>query len=132
MSPENIFRKIIEEKIDSLGYPVAWQNVEFDPPEELYLAVSYSFRKPNDNSVGSNCEIKNANVNIYVMEQINTGTGNALEVVYEIEQLFKRGTTNEESNVRLMILNSPHVAGSIPTTQRMVIPIIIPVTIFIY
>jgi len=131
MAPENIFRKLIEERIDTLGYPIAWQNVEFDPPEELYLAVTYTFRKPNDNSVGDTCKIKNANVNIYVMEELNVGSGNALEVAYEIEQLFQRGTTMEESNTRLMILNSPQITGAIPTTQRMVIPIIIPVTIFI-
>lgn len=131
MSPENIFRKLIEERIDSLGYPIAWQNVEFNPPEDLYLAVTYNFRKPNDSSVGSNCEIKNANVNIYVMQQLNTGSGDMFEVVHEIEQLFKRGTTMEEANVRLMILNSPYITGSVPTTQRMVMPIVIPVTIFI-
>ena len=131
MAPENIFRKLIEERIDTLGYPIAWQNVEFNPPEELYLAVTYTFRKPNDSSVGDTCKIKNANVNIYVMEELNVGSGNALEVAYEIEQLFQRGTTMEESNTRLMILNSPQITGAIPTTQRMVIPIIIPVTIFI-
>lgn len=131
MAPENIFRKLIEERIESLGYPVAWQNVEFNPPEDLYLAVTYNFRKPSDNSVGSTCEIKNANVNIYIMEELNTGSGDALEVANEIMQLFKRGLTLEESNVRLMLLNSPYITGSVPTTQRMVIPIIIPVTIFI-
>ena len=131
MSPENIFRKLIEEKVQTLGYQVAWQNVEFNPPDSLYLAVTYTFRKPNDDSVGANCKIKNANVNIYVMEELNVGTGNAFEVANEIEQLFQRGVTMEESNVRLMILNTPQISGSIPTTQRMVIPIIVPVTIFI-
>ena len=131
MSPENIFRKLIEERVQTLGYPVAWQNVEFNPPDSLYLAVTYTFRKPNDDSVGANCKIKTANVNIYVMEELNVGTGNAFEVASEIEQLFQRGVTMEESNVRLMILNTPQISGSIPTTQRMVIPIIVPVTIFI-
>lgn len=132
MAPENVFRKLIEERLKTLNYPIAWQNVEFDPPDELYLAITYTFKKTNDSSFGSNCKIKNANINIYVMEEINVGVGNVFEVANEIEQLFQRGTTIEESNVRLMILNSPQITGSIPTNQRMVIPIIIPVTIFIY
>ena len=63
------------------------------------------------------------------MDKLNIGTGNALDKAEAIRNLFKKRTTLEESNVRVQVLSTPRIAGAIVTSDRLVIPLSIELTI---
>ena len=126
-SPINTARKLLENKLKELTplLPIAFDNISFTPPSTKYIRASLVTRKPNNDSVGNGCYQENISFNVFVVDKINIGTGGAFETAEDIRQLFKRGTTLEEGNVRLVITDVPYVSGPVVTADRLVIPIVI-------
>jgi hypothetical protein len=67
--------------------------------------------------------------NIFVMDKLNIGTGSALDTAEIIQQLFNKKTTLEENNVRVQVLETPYIAGTAITTDRLVVPVSVQLTI---
>lgn len=126
-SPINIARKLLENKIKELTplLPIAFDNISFTPPSTKYIRANLVPRRPNNESIGNGCYQENISFNVFVVDKLNIGTGGAFETAEDIRQLFKRGTTLEESNVRLVITDVPYISGPAVTADRLVIPIVI-------
>jgi hypothetical protein len=60
------------------------------------------------------------------MDKLGIGTGGALDTAEAIRSLFSKKTTMQEGNVRIHILKTPHIAGTVVTTDRLVL---VPVSI---
>ena len=126
-------KKLIEKNLKLLTpiLPIAWENQSFTPPADgsTYLRCNLQIGKPDDRIFGGGYYRENATFNVYVMDRLNIGTGNALNIAENIRTLFKKTSTFEEGSTRVHILLTPRIAGSIVTNDRLVIPLSIELTI---
>ena len=126
-------KKLIEKNLKLLTpiLPIAWENQSFTPPADgsTYLRCNLQIGKPDDRIFGGGYYRENATFNVYVMDRLNIGTGNALDIAENIRTLFKKTSTFEEGSTRVQILLTPRIAGSIVTNNRLVIPISIELVI---
>ena len=126
-------KKLIEKNLKLLTpiLPIAWENQSFTPPADgsTYLRCNLQIGKPDDRIFGGGYYRENATFNVYVMDRLNIGTGNALDIAENIRTLFKKTSTFEEGSTRVQILLTPRIAGSIVTNNRLVVPISIELVI---
>lgn len=120
-------KKLVENKLKTLpSLPsIAWENVSFVPPAngDLYLRCNLQIGRPYDSCIGGNYYRENITFNIYVMDKLNIGTGNALDKAEAIRSLFQKRTTLSEGTTRIQVLNTPRIAGTVITNDRLVVPI---------
>ena len=126
-------KKLIENRLKTLSPlpAIAWENVNFTAPSDgsLYLRCTMQVRNPDDTCIGSEYYRENIVFNVYVLDKLNIGTGNALNVAENIRTLFKKKTTLEEGTTRVQVLSTPRIAGSVVTNDRLVIPLSIELTV---
>lgn len=132
-NPIKIAKKLVENRLKTLTptLPIAFESVSYTPPADgsKYLRCSFIVRQPDDTCIGSDYYREMAVFNVYVMDKLGIGTGGALDTAEAIRSLFKKKTTMQEGNVRIHILKTPHIAGTVVTTDRLVVPISIQLTI---
>lgn len=121
-------KKLVENRLKTLtpAIPIAFESVSFTPPSNggIYLRCTLQIREPDDTCIGSGDYYReNAVFNVYVMDKLNIGTGNALDVAESIRTLFKKRTVLQEGTTRVHILTTPRIAGSVVTSDRLVVPI---------
>lgn len=126
-------KKLVENRLKTLSPlpPIAWEGVSFVPPADgkLYLRCTLQIRQPDDTCIGGDYYRENAVFNVYVLDKLNIGTGNALGIAEDIRTLFKKGTVLQEGTTRVHILTTPRIAGSVVTNDRLVTPISIELTV---
>ena len=129
-------KKLVENRLKTLSpsLPIAWTNVSFTPPADgsKYLRCTLNIRTPDDSCIGGTYYRENATFNVYVLDKLNIGSGGALDTAESIRDLFDKRTTLEEGNVRVQILQTPHITGEVITNDRLVIPIAIRLTAEIF
>ena len=127
MSTLKTTKKLVENKLKTLSPlpSIAWENVSTSPPADgsLYLRCTMQIRTPDDSCIGGNYYRENITFNIYVMDKLNIGTGNALDKAEAIRSLFQKRTTLSEGTTRIQVLNTPRIAGAVVTNDRLVVPI---------
>ncbi len=120
-------KKLVENKLKTLSPlpSIAWENVSFVPPAngDLYLRCNLQIGRPDDSCIGGNYYRENITFNIYIMDKLNIGTGNALDKAEAIRDLFQKRTTLSEGATRIQVLNTPRIAGAVVTNERLVVPI---------
>ena len=127
-------KKLVENRLKTLtpALPIAWESVAFQPPADgsKYLRCNLAIRQPDDPCIGGGDYYReNVTMFIYVMDKLNIGTGGAYDTAEAIRSLFKKKTTLQEGNTRVHILSTPHIAGSAITSDRLVIPISVQLTV---
>ncbi len=105
-------RAIMDARLSGLAeaeqVPVAWENVDFDPPEGgVYWR---SFLLPGDPSaVGLGTAAENFHVGVYQVDVVapaGSGWGVASESAAKVISLFKRGTDMTGSNIHLRVTSA--------------------------
>lgn len=131
-----VIKKLLEKRLIE-SFPtlkVSVPNVAFQPPADgsKYLRCTLNIRTPDDSCIGGTYYRENATFNVYVLDKLNIGSGGALDTAEAIRNLFDKRTTLEEGNVRVQVLQTPHIAGEVITNDRLVIPIAIRLTAEIF
>lgn len=126
-------KKLVENRLKTLSPlpSIAWENVNFQVPADgsLYLRCTMQVRTTDDTCIGGNYYREDITFNVYVLDKLNIGTGNALTVAENIRTLFKKTTTLQEGTTRVQILTTPRIAGAVVTNDRLVIPLSIELTV---
>jgi len=126
-------KKLIENRLKTLSPlpSIAWPNVSFTPPADgsLYLRCTMQIRDPDDTCIGSDYYRENVVFNVYVLDKLNIGSSNALNVAENIRTLFKKKTTLQEGTTKVQVLSTPRIAGEATTSNRSVVPISIELTV---
>lgn len=126
-------KKIVENRLASItpAIPIAWEGVNFDPPSDgsKYLKCSFSIKEPDDTCIGGNYYRENVVFYVYVMDRLGVGTGEAYQIAENVRNLFKLKTTCVEDYVLIRVLKTPHIAGSLKTADRLVVPVTISLTV---
>ncbi len=122
-----VAKRLVERKLKTLNpaVPTAWENASFTTPVDgsKYIKCSLSISPPDDTCIGNDYYRENARFNIFVLDKLNIGTTGALTTAESIRGLFSKGLTMEEEGIRVRILNTPHIAGAVVTSDRLLVPI---------
>lgn len=134
MSAIIVAKKLVETRLKTISpaLPIAFENVSFTSPSDgsKYLRCNLSIRPPDDRVIGGGSYYREiATFNVYVMDKLNIGTVSALTTAEIIKALFPKGYSTEEGSTRVNVLTSPHIAGAVVTSDRLVVPISISLTI---
>ena len=69
---------------------------------------------------------------VFVCDVLNVGTFNAIAIAESVRQLFKKGTTLVEGTTEIHVLTTPQISGALPTTERLVVPVLIDVIVEVF
>jgi hypothetical protein len=112
---------------------ISYENVKFDPPDNAnWLAVQTTIGKPDDPVFGAKYRRENLTFQVFVFGLLNKGTGAALDLAQDIRDLYERGTYIGVGNLRIQCFQSPQISGSMIVNNRVVVPVLIPVTVEVY
>lgn len=114
--------------------PVAIENVGFepDPDADIYLAVQFVIHPPTDPTYGPYYYRENISFQIFVSDRLGKGTNDAKNLAEQIRAVFYKGLSLEEDGYRLHILKTPQISGSVVTSDRLLVPLMIPVEVEVY
>jgi len=129
--------KIALESRLAAGFPsmqISYPSVQFTPPDnQAYLRCQMVVGKPDDPVIGAKYRRENISFQVFVIAPINKGEADAFTTAVAIADLYKRGTSIQyDANTLVQVFNSPQIAGSTPTTNHIIVPVIIPVTVQVF
>ena len=112
---------------------IAYPAVAFTPPEETYLRCQTVIGRPDDPVIGAKYRRENMTFQVFVISPINKGEAESLTVANTVFDTFKRGTSiHVSSNIIVQIFESPHIAGSSIAENRIIVPVLIPVSVEVF
>lgn len=126
-SPITSTKKACERRLATLSpaIPTAYENVAFTPPTGMYLRTQFTVQDPEDPTFGTGYYRERITFQVFICEELNKGTTTANTKAEAIRSLFAKGTTLTEDGYRVHVLQTPQIAGSAVTTDRLVVPILI-------
>lgn len=130
-SPISSTKRAVERRLNTLSpsVPIAYENVSFIPPTGMYLRTQFTIQNPDDPVYGTGYYREQTTFQVFVCEELNKGTVSAQTKAEAIRTLFTKGTSFIEDGYRIHVLQTPQIAGSIVTSDRLVIPILIGLTV---
>jgi len=116
-------KRALERRLNTLGLPTAYESSNFTAPEGLYLRAQLIVNTPEDPVIGDKYYRERITFQVFVADRLNIGTANAFTVAEQIRSLFDKGLVLNEGSTSIYILGTPRVAGSVVTTERLVVPV---------
>lgn len=109
--------------------PTAFEGISFEGAgREMYQRLQFNILPPDDPTFGTYYHRENVEVQIFVVDRLEKGTSPALEYAQKLKKHFHKGLTLEEDGVRMHILRTPRISSAAILLDRLVIPVLIPLT----
>ena len=118
-------KRLTERRLNTLSIPVAYENASFTPPSTAYLRVQFSIRTPDDPVIGDKYYRERISLQVFVADQLNIGTANAISIAESVKALFPKGETFDELGTNIYVLTTPRISGSVVTRERLIVPVLI-------
>lgn len=138
-SDKDVFQLVIPKLIQKLvtESPISTlvPNMEEDsPPTGLHQRVQWNIDRPTDPVLGVGYHRENLEFQVFVFAPKGTGTLDLNAQTTKIRNAFRKGTTIflDSEGVRILILETPQIAGVSIVQGYAVSPVLIPVTIEVY
>ena len=112
--------------------PTAFEGIPFVPPTGMYQRLQFVINPPTDPVFGAGYHRENIQVQIFVADKLDVGTAGAIARAQALRDLFHKGLTLVEDGVRMIILRTPQIAGATVAGDRVIVPVLIPLTVEIY
>jgi len=112
--------------------PTAFEGIPFTAPTGMYQRLQFVISPPTDPTFGTYFYRENIQVQIFVADKLDVGTAGAIVRAQLIRDWFHKGLTLEESGVRMHVLRTPQIAGATVTSDRIIVPVLIPLTVEVY
>lgn len=128
-------KRAAERHISTLTPSVAtgWEGVSFNPPADaLYQRVQFIFRSPDDPVLGTGFHRERCTLQVFIAGLVNNGTSEVLTRAELLRTHFKKGTVLEENGVKIHVLSTPQISGTIVTNDRIVCPVMIELVAEVY
>jgi hypothetical protein len=115
-------RQALEPHILALGYPVAWENVNFNPPTGAYIQVDLFFAEPADAGFRDSPFIQPGYLQLTLCFPTNQGPGPAERLAESIrDETFFRSASFTVDDVDVIIDRTPAISkGQIEETRFVV------------
>lgn len=121
-------KKALERRLNALTPTVqtAFEGVSFKPtPGTMYQRAQLRIDDPDDPVLGKGYYRERVQFQVFVVDETNKGTGNAIARAELIREAFKKGTSLTESGVVMHVLETPRISGATSATDRVVVPVLI-------
>ena len=118
-------KKACERLLATLNIPTAYENTNFVPPVGLYLRTQFVIKPPLSPTIGSGYVREQIIFQVFVCDVLNKGTANAIQVAEQIRGLFYQSLSLQESDSTIHIFEVPQISGSLVTSDRLVVPVLI-------
>ena len=87
---------------------------------------------PTDPVFGRGYHRENIQVQIFVADKLDVVTTGAITRAQALRDLFHKGLTLVEDGVRMIILRTPQIAGATVAGDRVLVPVLMPLTVVVY
>lgn len=105
---------------------IAFENIQFTPPNnEMYIRTQFVVRPLNDPVMSSKFYRERISFQVFVIDLPAIGTNNALTIAETIRARFDKGTCFSENGTRILVLETPQIAGNTIVENRLVTPVLI-------
>jgi hypothetical protein len=127
-------KRCLERRLMALtpSIPTAFEGESFEPPQTIYQRVQLMIKDPVDPVFSAGYHREEVQLQIFIIDAPNSGTGTALARAELTRDWFKKGTTFEEGIFRIHILTTPKVGSTAPVGNRTIIPVLIDVVTEVY
>lgn len=133
MSPIVSTKKAVELRLATLGIPTAYENVEFNPvSNQLYLIAQFDIKPVTNPVVGDTYYREQIQFQVFVCDALNKGTASAFNTAEQIRILFSKGTFITQDGYRIGVLETPEIKGSAKTSDRLVVPVLIDLSVDVF
>lgn len=112
--------------------PTAFEGVTFNPPTGIYQRLQFIIRQPDDPVLGKGYYRERLSMQVFICAELNKGTAEAITRAELVRNWFTKGTTLQEGNIRIHVLTTPQITGTIVTQDRLVCPVIIELVAEVY
>lgn len=118
-------KRLAETRLSTItpSIPTAYENAGFSAPSTKYLRCNFGIKPPSDPCVGGSYYRENLTFFVYVCDKLNIGSGGAIATAEAVRGLFHKGLSLSEGNVKVRVLETPHIAGGVITSDRYVVPV---------
>lgn len=107
----------------------AYEGVKFNPPSDsIYQRVQFVIKSPEDPVFTAGYHRELVQMQVFIADIVGKGTNAALTQAELIRDKFKKGTTLVEGSIRVHVLSTPQISGSIIASDRLVIPVLVNLT----
>lgn len=105
--------------------PTAYEGLSFTPPTTIYQRIQFVVNNPDDPVLGKGYYRENQQMQIFVIDAANEGTGRALTRAELIRSHFNKGLFLTEGSFKIYVLDTPKVAGVSIIENRVIVPVLI-------
>mgnify|MGYP006345377173 CR=1 FL=1 len=112
--------------------PTAYEGISFIAPAGMYQRLQFVINSPTDPVFGRGYHRENIQVQIFVADKLDVGTNAAITRAQDLRDLFHKGLTLNEGGFRMHVLRTPQIAGASVGSDRVIVPVLIPLTVEIY
>ena len=109
---------------DAEGVPVAWENVQFDPPASgIYLAAYDMPATPRTVDLSQNCRTYSGVYQVNIVTPAGTGRTDANSLARQVAELFPEGADIRGNGFVCWISGPPAVFRGISTAVSYTVPV---------
>lgn len=112
--------------------PTAYEGISFVAPTGMYQRLQFVINSPTDPVFGRGYHRENIQVQLFVADKLDVGTNAAIQRAQALRDLFHKGLTLNEGGHRIMVLRTPQIAGAAVASDRIIVPVLIPITVDVF
>ena len=112
--------------------PIAFEGVSFEPPSGMYLRTQIVISPPTDPVLNTGYYRENIEFQVFVTAPLDSGTGAVITTASTIRDAFKKGTSAYQNDTHCLILSTPQIGGVVVIGDRIICPVLIPLTAEVY
>lgn len=114
-------------------YPTAFEGITLAPsPHGMYQRLQFVISRPTDPVFGTGYYRENIEVQIFVVDKLDVGTTEVESRAELIRDWFHKGLTLVEGTFRMHVLTTPHVSSAAVAADKIIVPVLIPLTVEVY
>lgn len=112
--------------------PTGFEGVSFDPPTTMYQRTQFVINPPSDPVFSTGFYRENVQFQVFVNAPLDQGTADVIAQATKIRNTFFKGLTFIEGDTHIHVLRTPQIAGTMIVNDRIICPVIIPLTGEVY
>lgn len=113
--------------------PTAWEGASFQPPvDQMYQRVQFVVQAPEDPVLGVGFYRERLSMQVFIAGLNNKGTSEVIARAEAIRNRFTKGLVLNEGNIKIHVLRTPQVSGTIVASDRIICPVLIELVAEVY
>lgn len=112
--------------------PIAFENVEFTPPDGMYLRCQFAIRTPDDPVFPAGYHRERIELQVFVVDKLGEGTAAVITKAEQIRDAFRKGITFSETGTNIYVLTTPRISGTMVLSDRVICPVLIDLVVEVY